>query len=100
MSNSIFDLEQEMLQFANVTDDIEKVTMHFLKSSEAELDAVHPELAYSIRAKYFAIKELYEIKFQNMWDTFETVCEEYHIAHKLAGLEREEQLQSLFDEKI
>jgi len=35
-----------------------------------------------------------------MWDTFEKVCEEYHIAHKLAGLEREEQLQSLFDEKI
>ena len=28
MSNSIFDLEQEMLQFANVTDDIDRVTKY------------------------------------------------------------------------
>ena len=49
--------------------------------------------------KYFAIKELYEIKFENMWDTFEDVCKEYHTARKLAGLQREEELQGLFDEK-
>jgi hypothetical protein len=60
---------------------------------------MHPELADAIMNKYFAIKELYEIKFDNMWDTFETVCKEYHIAHKLAGLERDEELQRLFDEE-
>ena len=97
MSNSIFDLEQEMLQFANVTDDIERVTKYFIDDSKWE--SMHPELADAIMNKYFAIKELYEIKFDTMWDTFETVCKEYHIAHKLAGLEREEELQSLFDEE-
>ena len=98
MSNSIFDLEQEMLQFANVTDDIERVTKYFVESPDWE--GMDGRLADAILNKYGAIQQLYEIKFQNMWDTFETVCEEYHIAHKLAGLEREEQLQSLFDEKI
>ena len=34
-----------------------------------------------------------------MWETFEEVCKEYHTAHKLAGLRREEELQSLFDEE-
>jgi len=28
--------------------------------------------------KYYAIKELYEIKFESMWTTFEEVCKEYH----------------------
>ena len=97
MSNSIFDLEQEMLQFANVTDDIERVTKYFIDDSKWE--SMPPELADAIMNKYFAIKELYEIKFQNMWDTFETVCKEYHIARKLAGLERDKELQSLFDEE-
>ena len=32
--------------------------------------------------KYFAIKELYELKFNQMWATFETVCKEYHAARK------------------
>ena len=32
--------------------------------------------------KYFAIKELYELKFNQMWATFETVCIEYHEAKK------------------
>ena len=97
MSNSIFDLEQEMLQFANVTDDIERVTKHFLESPQWE--SMDGKLADALMNKYFAIKELYEIKFENMWHTFDEVCKEYHIAHKLAGLDREKELQSLFDEE-
>lgn len=92
MSNSIFDLEQEMLQFANVTDDIERVTKYLIDDSGGYTDD-------DVMNKYLAIKELYEIKFENMWHTFEEVCKEYHIAHKLAGLERDEELQKLFDEE-
>lgn len=97
MSNSIFDLEQEMLQFANVTDDIERVTKYFVESSDWE--GMDGSLADALMNKYFAIKELYEVKFENMWHIFEQVCKEYHIAHKLAGLERDEKLQRLFDEE-
>jgi len=72
----IFDLEQEILQFANVTDDIERVTRHFVESPEWEgMDAA---LADALMNKYYAIKELYEIKFESMWTTFEEVCKEYH----------------------
>lgn len=97
MSNSIFDLEQEMLQFANVTDDIDRVTKYFVESSDWE--GMDGRLADALMNKYLAIKELYEIKFDTMWNIFEKVCKEYHIAHKLAGFERDEELQSLFDEE-
>ena len=95
MSNSIFDLEQEMLQFANVTDDIDRVTKYFVESSDWE--GMDGRLADALMNKYFAIKELYEVKFENMWHTFEQVCKEYHIAHKLAGFERDKELESIWD---
>ena len=91
----ICDLEQEMLQFANVTDDIERVTKYFIEDSKWE--SMEPALADALMNKYFAIKDLYEIKFENMWHTFEDVCKEYHTYRKLAGLQREEELQSLFE---
>jgi len=97
MSNSIFDLEQEMLEFANVTSDIEMVNRHF--TEDPKWEGMDGELCDAILNKYGAIQELYEIKFQNMWNTSEKVCKEYHIAHKLAGLEREKELQRLFDEE-
>jgi len=97
MSNSIFDLEQQMLEFANITDDIAMVTRHFIEDPRWEDMA--PVLADALMNKYLSIKDLYEIKFENMWHTFEEVCKEYHIAHKLAGLERDEELQRLFDEE-
>ena len=92
MSNSIFHLEQQIQDCWKVTDDMGLVASHIINTSELS-DA---EVMY----KYIvAIKDLYELKFQNMWDTFDKVCKEYHIAHKQAGLERDKELQSLFDEK-
>ena len=46
----IFDLEQEMLQFANVTEEIELVTKYFLEDSKWEDMA--PELADALMNKY------------------------------------------------
>ena len=93
----IFDLEQEMLQFANVTDDIELVNRYFMEDEKWE--GMSLELCDAILNKYGAIQQLYEIKFQRMWNTFEEVCKEYHIARKMAGADREKELESLFDEK-
>ena len=52
MSNSIFDLEQQMLQFANITDDIDRVTKYLVNNSGGYTDD-------DVMNKYFAIKELY-----------------------------------------
>lgn len=88
----IVNLEQQMLECWKVIDDMELVARHIKNTSELS-DA---EVMY----KYIvAIKDLYDLKFQNMWDTFERVCKEYHTAHKLAGLERDKKLESLFDEE-
>jgi len=80
VSNAIFDLEQQMLEFANVTSDIEMVNRHFTEDEKWE--NINGELCDAILNKYGAIQQLYEIKFQNMWDTFEIVCKEYHEAKK------------------
>ena len=75
--SAIFDLEQQMLDFANVTKDIDLVTRYFLDSSEWN-DHISPKATDAMINKYFAIKELYEIKFDEMWETFDQVCKEYH----------------------
>ena len=78
--SAIFELEQQMLEFANVTTDIEMVNRHF--TEDPKWENMDGELCDAILNKYGAIQELYEIKFQNMWDTFEIVCKEYHEAKK------------------
>lgn len=76
VSNAIFDLEQQLLQFAAFTDDIEMVNRHF--TEDPKWESIDGELCDAILNKYGAIQQLYEIKFQNMWETFEIVCKEYH----------------------
>jgi hypothetical protein len=74
--SSIFELEQKIQDCWKVTDDIDMVTEHFVDSHEwADLD---PKVCDALMNKYFAIKELYELKFDSLWSTFETVCKEYH----------------------
>lgn len=90
MSNAIFDLEQEIHDCWNVTKDIELVTRHLIDTSGGYSDD-------DVMNKYFAIKELYELKFEKMWSTFEEVCKEYHIARKMAGGDRDAQLSQLFE---
>jgi hypothetical protein len=73
MSNSIFDLEQQIQDCWKVTDDIDLITKHLVE----DLD-INGQTADAIVNKYSAIKELYDVKFNQMWKTFEKVCAEYH----------------------
>ena len=75
VSNAIFDLEQQIQECWKVTDDIDMVTKYLVDDSDGYTDD-------DVMNKYFAIKELYELKFNQMWATFETVCKEYHQAKK------------------
>ena len=79
--SAIFDLEQQILDFSNVTNDIDLVTRYFMDGSEWH-DHISPKASDAMINKYFAIKELYEIKFNEMWETFEQVSKEYHAKHK------------------
>ena len=76
MSSDIFDLEQQIMECWNVTNDIETVTKWF--ADDPVWEGMDPRVQDAIMNKYFAIQELYELKFQKTWNTFEEVCKEYH----------------------
>ena len=80
MSNAIFDLEQQIQECWNVTNDLEMVTKHFL--DDPKFADIKGETWDEMANKYFAIQELYELKFERMWKTFEQVTKEYHRANK------------------
>ena len=71
MSDPIFDLEEQMLAFASVTADIELVVKHLM-------DRPQGYNSDDVMNKFMAIKDLYEVKFIQMWDTFDQVVKEYH----------------------
>ena len=72
----IFDLEQEIMKCWNVCDDIDLITQHFVDSPDWK--GMDGELCDALMNKYFGLKEVYELKFQKLWDTFEEHAKEYH----------------------
>ncbi len=75
-----FLIQNNKFKNAKVTDDIDMVNRHFTEDEQWE--NIDGELCDAILNKYGAIQQLYEIKFRNMWETFEIVCKEYHAAKK------------------
>jgi len=71
VDNFIFDLEQQIQECWKITDDIEMVTKHLIDHANGYSDD-------DVMNKYMAIKDLYEVKFEAAWRTFEKVCKEYH----------------------
>jgi hypothetical protein len=68
MKKDRFDLEQAIMECWNVTDDIDMVTEHFIDSPKWE--NMDPKLADALMNKYLGIKELYEIRFDRLWNVF------------------------------
>lgn len=82
MTKNIFDLEQQIMDCWNVTSDIETVTKWF--ADDPCWEGIDPKLSDAIMNKYFAIQELYELKFDKMFKTFEAVSKEYHQYRKIS----------------
>ena len=80
MNNNIFDLEQELLDCWKVTDDISMVTEWFME--DPQWKNMNPKLVDALTNKFGAIQELYELKFNKLWSTFEAVCKDYHQLRK------------------
>ena len=68
--NKIFDLEQQIMECWNVTKDIELITKHLIDRTDGYSDD-------DVMNKYMAIKDLYEVKFEAMWRTFEEHSGDY-----------------------
>jgi hypothetical protein len=83
----IFDLEQEIMECWHVVEDIDMVTAWFI--NDPRWEGMEPALADALMNKYSAIKQLYELRFEKLWSTFEEVCGEHHKYRKLSLNERE-----------
>jgi hypothetical protein len=83
----IFDLEQSIISCWQVLDDIDMVTKHFV--DDPKWEGIDAELSDAIMNKFFGVKEIYELKFNKLWNEFEEVTKDYHTYKKLALNERE-----------
>lgn len=76
MSNNIFDLEQQLLNCWNVVDDVKLANEYFVDSTDfKDMPAAYSNKICNI---LFGIQELYQLKFQKCFETFEKTVKEYH----------------------
>ena len=85
----IFDLEQSIMSCWQVLDDIDMVTKHFVDDPEWAGEHFSAQATDALMNKFFGIKEIYELKFNKLWNEFEQVAKDYHTYRKLALNERE-----------
>lgn len=80
MSNAIFDLEQEILDCWRVVDDINDI--YKFVGDDSFFEGMDPKHTDKIMNLMLGLTELYSVKFDRTFRTFETVCREYHQANK------------------
>lgn len=73
---TIFDLEQEILDCWSVLDDIDLALNYFVE--DPKFEHMPHDVSDELMNKFMGIKELYELKFNKLWNTFEQHCKEYH----------------------
>lgn len=69
--NTQFDLEQQIMQCWNVTEDIDLLYENVLDASPA---LTHDEIANCL----LGMKQLYEMRFNKLFSTFEKLLKEHH----------------------
>ena len=64
-----FDLEQEIMNAWNIIEDIDMIACYFADSPKyAHMPA---DISDDLINKLFGLKELYSLRFDRLWDTFE-----------------------------
>ena len=76
----IFDLEQEILDAWRVLDDVDLTLNYFVE--DPKFEHMPADISDELMNKFMGIKELYELKFNKLWNTFEQHCKEYHSIRK------------------
>lgn len=72
----IFNLEQEILQAARIVDDIRVLLDWF--GDNPDWEGMDPRLYDALYNKFGGLAELYEVRLDKLWDTFEKTTKEYH----------------------
>lgn len=97
-SNSIFLLEQQIMQCWCCVDDIKLLYNHF--GDNPRFEGLDPKAEDEIMNILLGLESVYQLRFDTMFRTFEDVAREFHRRGKLAQLDREERLANLFDKAI
>ena len=84
----IFDLEQEIMQCWSVVDDIDLVVKYLIDSDYFDENDFSAKASDEVMNKVGSLKDLYEVKFHKLWETFEKVTKEYHEYRKQAESKR------------
>ena len=95
MSNTIFDLEQQILQCWNVIDDIKNAAEWI--GDSPEFKDMPPEYSDKIFNLLWGIENVYQRRFDKCFKTFEDVAHEFHRRGKLAQVDREQELSEIFN---
>ena len=69
-----FDLEEQIMKCWNVTEDIDMVTERLLDSKTYE--GMPAELSDKMANALIGLKELYEMRFERLWETFELMVKQ------------------------
>ena len=96
--NDRFVLEDRIMKCWNVTDDIDMVTEDFVDNPKWE--HMPADITDAIMNKYLGIKELYEIRFQQLWDCFEDMVHNHRFAEQRELFDDYEQLDLMLDDYI
>lgn len=70
-----FDLEEQIMRCWMIIDDLEEITKYIVDDPKWAGKDGSAEYQDEIMNKYFGMKELYEVKFQKMWDIFTNLIE-------------------------
>lgn len=87
MSDSIFDLEQKIMDCWKVVDDVNELYQYL--GDDPYFAGMKPEAEDKQANLLLGIHSMYELKFQNLWKLFEVVCKEYHERGKEVELLKE-----------
>lgn len=69
-----FDLEQEIMKCWHITDDIDMLYENVCDNHTGKFD-MKPEVNDRLANVLLGMKELYEIRFERLWSTFEEVVQ-------------------------
>jgi len=93
--DKIFELEQQIMQCWSVVDDIKVLYNHF--GDNPKFEGLEPKAEDEMMNLLLGLESMYQLKFDNMFRTFEDVCREYHRRGKMSQLDREKELEEMFD---
>ena len=75
-SNSIQQLEDDIMKAWGVVDEIDLLIKHF--GDHPRFEGLSAEASDEMMNVLIGVKELYSIKFENMWTTYELVVKDFY----------------------